>query len=307
MVLATLTGLAIYAAVFQRPIAVAMMSKASGGDQPCPWPALISSPWAIQDFAGRQADFARQLTVEGEDTPLDIQLIRTGERAFWIKKHGEDRGGMSTLAYILAEQAWIASYAPKDTVQPGNVVVDVGAHIGTFDDDALRRGASKVILIEPDPVNVECIRRNFPQEIAQGRVIVVAEGAWSGRSTLMFSTGVGNSGTGSFVLHEKGSKTLSVPVRPLDDMLADLALGRIDYIKMDIEGAEREALKGARQTLQRWRPLLMLDSYHRSDDDVVLPRVILEGNAEYRPSCHLCSPDRLGSSNRFVPYAVFYR
>jgi FkbM family methyltransferase len=142
-------------------------------------------------------------------------------------------------------------------VQSGDVVVDVGAHVGTFGDDALRRGASKVILIEPDPVNVECIRRNFAQEIAGGRVIVVPEGAWSSRSTLKFSTGVSNSGTGSFVVQEEGSKTLSIPVRPLDDILAGLGIGKIDYIKIDIEGAEREALKGARQTLRRWRPVLM--------------------------------------------------
>ena len=192
-------------------------------------------------------------------------------------------------------------------MKPGDVVVDVGAHIGTFDDDALKRGASKCILIEPDPVNVEGIRRNFPREIEQGKIVIVPEGAWSSRSTLEFAEGVGNSGTGSFVLHEKGARMITVPVRPLDEMLSDLGVGRVNYIKMDIEGAEREALKGAAVTLLRWKPVLMLDSYHRSDDAVVLPQVIHQANAAYQPSCALCSPDRLGSQTRLVPYAMFYR
>jgi FkbM family methyltransferase len=301
---AFVVGLLLYTAVFQRQVAMAMVSKAAGGNEPCPWPQLARYPWAILKFQDLQRAAQASLTVEREDAQFGIQLIRTGGRSFWIKKDGEDLNGSSTLAYVLAEQQWISGAAPGDTVQPGDVVVDVGAHIGTFDDDALRRGASKCILVEPDPVNVECIRRNFPREIAEGKVVIIAEGAWSSRSTLEFAEGVANSGTGSFVLHENGARTISVPVRPLDEMLG---AQRVNYIKMDIEGAEREALKGAAQTLRQWKPVIMLDSYHRSDDDVVLPRVIHEGNPGYKASCALCSPDRLGSQERLVPYAVFYR
>lgn len=199
---------------------------------------------------------------------------------------------MATLAYILAEQEWIAEFDPKHTVQPGDVVVDVGAHIGSFDDDALRRGAAKCILIEPDPVNVEAIRRNFAKEIAEGRVIVVPEGAWSSRATLEFSTGVGNSGTGSFVLHEVGSRTLRIPVRPIDEILADLGVTHVDFMKFDIEGAEREALRGAVRTLQNSKPVLMIDSYHQPDDGEVLPGIIRSAQPAYKAQCALCSPDR---------------
>jgi FkbM family methyltransferase len=304
---AGLVGLLLYAAVFQRQVALAMISKAAGGDQPCPWPALARYPWTVLDFEELQKKVSKELAVEAEDERHGIQLIRSSGRSFWIKKDGTDRDGKATLAYILAEQAWISEYAHRNSVRPGDVVVDVGAHIGTFDDDALRRGAVKCVLIEPDPVNVECLRRNFAREIAEGRVVVVPEGVWSSRATLEFTSGVANSGTGSFVLRENGGQTISVPVRPLDEILENLGIAKIDYIKMDIEGAEREALRGARRTLRNWKPVLMLDHYHLPDDDVMLPRRILEGNPAYRGSCSLCSPDRLGSQQRFVPYAVFYR
>jgi FkbM family methyltransferase len=299
-------GLLAYAAVFQRPVALAMVGKAVGGNQPCPWSRLVRYPWESENFAGLQRKAARELAVEKEDPQWGIQLIGAPGRAFWIKKQGQELDGMALLAYILAEQTWAAQNDPQHRVKPGDVVVDVGAHIGTFDDDALRRGASKCILVEPDPVNVECIRRNFPREIAAGKIVVVPEGAWSSRSTLEFTMGVANSGTGSFVLHETGAKSISVPVRPLDEILRDLGIAHVDYIKMDIEGAEREALKGAARTLRHSKPVLMIDSYHRSDDDVVLPRVIHEANPAYQATCAACSPDRLGSQQRLVPYIVFY-
>jgi FkbM family methyltransferase len=304
MAAAALIGLALSLAVVERHLALAMAGKLMGRDQPCRWSTLALHPWHQWKFSRIQASATSHVAVERRDPALDIELVRTGGRAFWIKSHGEIDGA-STLAYALAEQKWIAGYAGKNNVQRGDVVVDVGAHVGTFDDDALSRGASKVIMVEPDPVNVECLRRNFAREIADGRAVVVPEGAWDSRSTLEFSTGVRNSATGSFVLREKGTKNISVPVRPLDEILAELGVSKVDYLKMDIEGAERTALRGARQTLRRWKPVIMLDQYHRTDDAVVLPRVVQEANQEYRASYDLAWP--LGETGRYVPYVVFYR
>src|SRR5277367_2994520 len=157
--IAFLGGVLLFLAIFQRELAMAMVGKAAGGDQPCPWSRLLRYPWETERFHQLQNGARRELSVEKDDPRFGIELIRTRGRAFWIKKQGTDLDGRALLAYILAEQSWIAENAPSQCVKPGNVVVDVGAHVGTFDDDALRRGASKCILVEPDPVNVECIRR----------------------------------------------------------------------------------------------------------------------------------------------------
>ena len=301
-------GLTAYAFIGQRTVTMAVISKAAGGDQPCPFTAMLRLPWTEQDLNNRQEEILKGLVVEREDSAFGIELLRTGGRAFWIKKAGSHLPGKELLAFVLAEQDWIASHTPQDTVQAGDVVVDVGAHVGTFDDDALRRGASRVILVEPDPVNVECIRRNFEKEIADGRVLVVPEGAWSSESVLEFSVGLNNSGSGSFVYEESGAKKIRVPVRPLDDMLAKLEIRKVNFIKMDIEGAEREALKGARETLKHSKPVLMLDWYHLVDDPVVLPRLIQDLNPSYRlATCNLCSPDSADGRVRIVPHVVFYR
>jgi FkbM family methyltransferase len=82
------------------------------------------------------------------------------------------------LANLLAEHRWMAELNPSEGVRPGDIVIDCGAHVGVFTHTALARGASQVVAVEPEPSNLECLRRNFATEIATGRVIVVGVGVW---------------------------------------------------------------------------------------------------------------------------------
>jgi len=68
---------------------------------------------------------------------------------------------------------------------------------------------------------------------------------------------------------------------------------------MDIEGAEREALRGATETLARFFPELMLDSYHRPDDMQVLPTIIRKANPRYSMICGPCE-------ETFTPHVTYY-
>lgn len=304
--IACLLGLCIYLALFQREFGFALASKAAGRDQPCPWATLIRFPKHTMDFKNLQIEAQNHVRQTGFDPVWGIGEYATPGRKFWLKPEGKQQNGKDLLAFVIAEQQWISSKAESYGVKPGDVVMDVGAHIGTFGDDALRHGAARVIMVEPDPLNLECIRRNFPREIADGRVVVIPEGAWSEDGSLDFFVGVANSGTGSLIIKEAGSRKIQVPVRTIDSMLARAGIDRVDYLKMDIEGAEREALKGATGLLKKWKPKLFLDAYHLPDDDVVLPRVIMSANAGYRMFCPVCCPSRLDNDSRIVPYAIFF-
>src|SRR5207248_122638 len=114
-------------------------------------------------------------------------------------------------------------------VHRGDVVLDVGAYIGTWTKQALARGAKTVVAIEPSPDSVECLKRNLAAEIATGRVIVYPKGIWDSEGALTLfitSTGVGN----SFVeAASPGDKKDSILVTTIDKVAAELQLPRVDF------------------------------------------------------------------------------
>ena len=63
-----------------------------------------------------------------------------------------------------------------------------------------------------------------------------------------------NSAEDSFMSSADGGETIQLPVTTVDAVIADLKLERVDFIKMDIEGSEPQALRGASGTLARFRP-----------------------------------------------------
>jgi hypothetical protein len=137
--------------------------------------------------------------------------------------------------------------------------------------------------------------------LAAGQVVLVEKVVWdyTGRLTLRESSL--SSGSSTFI-GEAAGRGVEVPVTTIDRLVEELHLSRVDYIKMDIEGSEREALKGARGTLGRFRPRLMLDAYHRPDDPVILPIVIREAHGGYRETCGPCDLN----DSRLVPHAIFF-
>lgn len=294
----------LLALLFTAPQMVSVFAAKLAGASACPWRSLASLPHDLKELGTLRQAASERIRLAGEEPETALQLFRTPTRQFWIKRTGEGMNGHQLLAFVLAEQEWIGKLHPDHGVRPGDVVVDVGAHVGTFGDDALRRGAARVIMLEPDPVNGECIRRNFRREIAEGKVVLVPEGAWSSVDTLDFHVSGNNSGMGSVVQASIPTGTVKVPVRPLDDILRSIGVDRVDFVKMDIEGAEREALRGMANLLRKWKPRLMLDSYHLEDDDVVLPATVASLNPAYSPHRKVCC--LWGSTGKSLPYVVFY-
>ena len=77
----------------------------------------------------------------------------------------------------------------------------------------------------------------------------------------------------------------------MDHIVEDLHLTRVDYIKMDIEGAERRALDGARSTITRDRPKLSLATEHRLDDASNLIGAVNRIAPGYKMECGPCAED----------------
>jgi FkbM family methyltransferase len=261
--------------------------KLSGGAPDCSWGEILRLPLHEYQFQANLAKVQKTLTVIAKEPDSELELIKSPSRQFWVSRRGQGLGGRELLANLLADHGEIAAGFRLYSVRRGDVVLDCGAHVGVFTDLALRLGAAKVVAIEPDPVNLECLRRNFVSEIAGGTVLIVPEGVWSSRTVLQLHESNTNSGMNSVVTPE-GGRVFQIPVTTIDQLVADLGLERVDFIKMDIEGAEREALRGAAATLSKYHPRLMLDSYHRSDDVPVFKKMLQESTLAYEYVCDRC-------------------
>jgi len=285
-VISALIGLLLVMAV--PTYAPAIQLKISGSGAGCPWSKVFSQAAYAQRLHEVISETRNAIRNTASDPALPIdRWAAPGVREFWIPRNGTDLDGKALLAYLISDHTVLAEQLGSDGVRPGDIVVDVGAHVGTFADRALRRGARIVIALEPDPLNRECLTRNFATEIREQRVVVVPQGAWSTSGQLTLHQGTHNSGMSS-IIHDDGGATFQIDVTTIDEIVERLGLPRVDFVKMDIEGAEREALKGAANTLRKFRPRMMLDAYHLPDDPVVLPQVIQTANPAYREKCGPC-------------------
>ena len=145
-----------------------------------------------------------------------------------------------------------------------------------------------MIAIEPAPENLECYRRNFKDEIARGRVIVYPKGVWDKDDVLEMNVDPKNSAGDSFVIERQGSHKIKLPLTTIDKLVAELALPRVDYVKMDIEGAEPNALLGGRATIERWKPRLSISAYHEPDHPVRIPGIVNQIRKDYLMECGPC-------------------
>ena len=141
-----------------------------------------------------------------ERDPAGYELWRTPMGDYWTPA-----GPAGASLPVLVAQQSVDNYGDGELgVREGDIVLDGGAHIGVYVREALDRGARIVVAIEPAPVNVECLRRNFPEEIASGRVIVYPKGIWDVRDELPFFEDPNNSAADGFLLKNDRFETKHV-------------------------------------------------------------------------------------------------
>jgi FkbM family methyltransferase len=215
----------------------------------------------------------------------NLEQVETPAGRLWIPA-----GDRMALAEELAEQGEDEYGAEERNVRPGDVVLDCGANIGVFTREALRHGASRVVAIEPAPWAVECLRRNFPAEVGTGRVMVYPKGVWDHDDTLQLNIPPGMASTAASVaLHRPAGATVAVSLTTIDHLVKDLQLERVDFIKMDIEGAEPNALRGAVGTVARFHPRMAISLEHRQTDPDTIPALTRQLWPDYRVEGGTCT------------------
>jgi FkbM family methyltransferase len=188
----------------------------------------------------------------------------------------DDQHGRAVLSHMVNEHLWNVYERGGVSIHEGDVVLDVGANIGMFTRLALRLGAGKVISFEPNRKNADCFRRTFRGELASGQVVLLEAAAWCEADTLCFERE-----DTTFRISSESTAVLVRAVK-IDDAVAELKLPRVDFIKMDIEGAERHALEGAARTIAEFHPRMALCIYHLPDDPAAITSKVMTANPSYK-------------------------
>jgi FkbM family methyltransferase len=214
------------------------------------------------------------MAVAGYRNPVEliVRLIRGGGPATGILDNGlrisapEVTTLLATVQEVFTERA----YTPEHfEIEPGDVVVDIGAHVGTFTLMAARAGAGAVYAYEPLPENAELLRRNLEANgVMNVTVHQCAVGGADGTSTFRVGLySVGGSLDGIAPAHERG-RTITVRTVCLATVMAENGLERIDVLKLDCEGAEGEIIEG----VERVEKIVLEyhDGWSRLDHDALM-------------------------------------
>lgn len=192
-------------------------------------------------------------------------------------------GPSGAMAQLLLQQYRCQDFDNITEVSAGDTVIDAGACYG---DTALyfshKAGASgRVYSFEFLPENVAIFSRNMSlnKSLAE-HVHLIESPLWSTSGKQLFIEG---NGPATRVLPSSMNPAArKIETLAIDDLVRREQLSSVDFIKMDIEGAELEALKGAEETIRSFRPKLAISVYHKLHDFWTIPQYIDQLGLGYR-------------------------
>lgn len=243
--------------------------------------------------------------------PRDITLIEARFYLDYLKKHGTDCSGyfvnLQGFEFINPFEkpddyllSWVyeagdlllpvlyndfsrideGSYEGENTeLETGDVVFDCGANIGLFTSVAVQKGC-KVFAFEPMPEAIAYLGELKEKWNDAIEICPYALADKKGKAEFL----VQNDdliGASLFEGHNSIDKRYEVKVMAIDDFVREHQIEKVDYIKADIEGSERDMLRGAKETIKKFLPKISICTYHLDDDKEVLENIIREISDSY--------------------------
>ena len=162
---------------------------------------------------------------------------------------------------------WTRCYEPeliellKQVLGPAMTFVDVGAQVGYFSTTAavLVGPTGAIHSFEPDPDCFSMLQRNA-RPYPWMRVHNSAVADFTGETSFYRSPKRGESGWGAMFDEDRAREKISVRMCTLDRWVAADGIGKIDAIKIDVEGAEYRVLEGAREAIAGTRPVMWVEA-----------------------------------------------
>ncbi len=135
-----------------------------------------------------------------------------------------------------------------------------------------KENLEKIWLFEPDMQSARKCRENL-KSMPSEKYEIIEKAVYSTATQLCFDS----TGNGMASIDQNGNTVIDTV--SLDEVIGE---GSPSFIKMDIEGAELEALKGAEKIIRKYKPTLAVCVYHKPEDMVTIPELLLKYNPAYR-------------------------
>lgn len=167
----------------------------------------------------------------------------------------------------------LKKYQKKD-----EVFIDAGAFDGQTSAMFAKWAGNykKIFVLEPDPQNREKCQKAL--DLIGAKYELLPFGAWNKREELSFMAGLNGASHVEGNRPESSEKQIIVQADKLDDLIHE----KVSFIKMDIEGAEINALKGAEKIIKTYKPKMAVCVYHKKEDIWEIPKLILGYVPEYK-------------------------
>jgi FkbM family methyltransferase len=184
---------------------------------------------------------------------------------------------------FIAEQ-YSYKYGNKTLIQAnrGETVLDIGGCWGDtalyFADKVGKEGKVYSFEFIPDNIKLHNINTALNPNLKDQIELVTRPASNISGLPIYFK----DNGPGSKIeLHPFKEQTGTTTTISIDDFVMNSSLQNVDFIKMDIEGAEPLALEGAIETIKKYKPILAIAIYHSMEDFINIPRWILNLNLGY--------------------------
>jgi FkbM family methyltransferase len=172
-----------------------------------------------------------------------------------------ERIGLSTLLEGPFEEAEVRALCAQ--VSPGSCVIDVGANVGVFT-VPLARAASRsglVIAVEPMLENVERLKANLAlNDLDNVAIEPSAAGKTDGTTRLVVAGDPAYASTERRLSRDSGEGSIAVRERRLDNLWSERGHPHVTAVKIDVEGAELDVLRGGATLIEQCRPPILLEA-----------------------------------------------
>lgn len=208
---------------------------------------------------------------------FDMLADEESKKSFAARVRALITGNVGYLRIAEYDQYFHPLVHPKQ----GDIVIDGGVSENVHEQIQITSAVSPsgaVIGFEPDPIGYYKAQEKLESFEYKENYVLTPYGLWHETGKVQFAS----AGVGSHISTDEGAHVVDINVTTINEIAKQHHLRSVDFIKLDIEGAEENALRGAIRTIAQYSPQMAISIYHKFEDLFSIPLFIKKINKDYK-------------------------